>query len=324
MSTVEETKFSEASSEERSEFIDKFISPVDSSSGNPESSDGDKSVDDDTSADKDEGDATKESSEDSDDLFGEDLREHAAALGLTDEQLAEFTSRDELDRALRLIDANAMHVGRDATKKDASASSDSEKRSDGRPRDEKGRFSKEEEQEPGYTVNLSSDEFPEEVIREFNGLRDYYESKLQAFESRFAALEEAERLREEAAEQREYDSVLDSLGHPELFGETGKESRAERKNRETLWIDIQAYLAGLRAFGKEARLDRSFVSRVLNMTFADHLNSKQRKQLVAKAKSQSDRRSGAAGTKHVEKEYRGPIEEDPELLAEFDRLSGAS
>ena len=314
--SVGEMKFSEASAEDQEAFVDSFISPAEDDP-TKETPAGDDDSAGESAAEGGEGEGDTE-----EDIFGTELREHAAAIGLTDEQLSEFSSREELDRAMRLLDARAMQMGRDAAKDDGK-DGDKEKQAtpETRARDDQGRFAK-PDAETSYSVKLDPEIFPEEVIEEFNALRDHYESRIDSFEQRFAVLEETERLRQEVSEQREFDSILDSLDHPELFGTTGKETRAERTNRENLWKDLQAYIIGLKGFGREVRADREFVARVMNMTFAEHLSQKTKNQLITKAKSQSQRRSGSAGTKHVDKTFNGPLRDDPEVLAEFERLTG--
>jgi hypothetical protein len=146
-----------------------------------------------TLAEKNSGDETaqrarKPATTQSPEWLTDDVKAEAAAYGIEESELADFASREELDRALRLFDKTALEAGRKAMAESDSAP----------VRDEKGKFVKKEtvtvpkEETPKdgrYQVSLSPDLYDEEIIGEFTRMRDHYESRLEVLESHFAEAE---------------------------------------------------------------------------------------------------------------------------------------
>ena len=237
-----------------------------------------------------EGEETGEVAE-SPEWLTDDVKAEAAAYGIEDSELADFASREELDRALRLFDKTALEAGRKAM-------AESE---DGTTRNEKGQFVKKEapEAEPPkeetpqdgrYQVSLDKDLYDEEIISEFTRMRDHYESRLEALESYFA---EASAI----AEEQRFDSFVDSLGHPDLFGTTGKESDKELERRRDLNVAVRAQMIGLEKLGRPAEMSSQLIARVANMAFGDELGKKRLKQQTSKVSKQSQLRQGGSPTK---------------------------
>lgn len=237
----------------------------------------------------------------------DDVKAEAAAYGLEESELADFASREELDRALRLFDKTALEAGRKAM-------AESEK--EGTTRNEKGQFVKKEApkadapkeatpQDGRYQVSLSPDLYDEEIIGEFTRMRDHYESRLEALESHFAEARAS-------AEEQRFDSFVDSLGHADLFGTTGKESEQELERRRDLNVAVKAQMIGLANLGRPAELSQQLISRVANMVFGEELGKKRLKQQTNKISKQSQLRQGGSPTRPI------PPSDDPR--AEADRL----
>jgi len=219
------------------------------------------------------------------------VKAEAAAYGIDESELADFASREELDRALRLFDKTALEAGRKAMAE-----------SDTAPvRDDKGKFVKKEapiadtpkeetSRDGRYQVSLSPDLYDEEIIGEFNRLRDHYESRLEVLESHFAE-------QSASAEEQRFDSFVDSLGHADLFGTTGKESDKELERRRDLNVAVKAQMIGLERLGRPAEMSQQLISRVANMAFGDELGKKRLKQQTRKISKQSDGRQGGSPTK---------------------------
>lgn len=226
----------------------------------------------------------------------------AAAYGIDEAELADFTSREELDRALKLIDRRAFEAGRKAQE-------------EVQGRNEKGQFVKKEveteqtQDEPvddgKYKVSLSPDLYDEEIIGEFTRLRDHYESRLQVLESHFA---EARAIQEE----QKFDSLVDSLGHADLFGVTGKESPKELERRKALLDEVKTRRLGLERLGRSTEMNESLLKLAARTVFADELDKKKLKQQTSKISRQSQMRMGGSPTKPL------PPPSDPR--EEFDRL----
>ena len=236
----------------------------------------------------------------------DDVKAEAAAYGIEESELTDFASSEELDRALRLFDKTALDAGRKAM-------AESE---DGTTRNDKGQFVKKEEleaepfkeetqQDGRYQVSLDKDLYDEEIIGEFSRLRDHYESRFEALEAHFAEASAS-------AEEQRFDSFIDSLGHADLFGTTGKESDKELERRRDLNVAVRAQMIGLERLGRPAEMSQQLISRVANMAFGDELGKKRLKQQTSKISKQSQKRQGGSPTKPL------PPRDDPR--DEADRL----
>ncbi len=254
----------------------------------------------------DDGEETGDTEESPEWLTG-DVRAGAAAYGIDESELADFTSREELDRAFRLFDKTALEAGRKAMGKGDEV---------GTTRNEKGQFvkketpkadeSKEETPKDGrYEVQLDPDVYDEGIINELTRMRDHYESRLAHLES-FTTAQQA------IAAERQFDKLVDSLGHSDLFGLTDKETTEEKQRRKTLFDEVNIQLAGRNALGFPAELNEIVVRRVTQSLFAEELGKKLIKEKTKQLLKQSDRRSGDSPTKPR------PPSEDPR--DHFDRL----
>jgi hypothetical protein len=233
----------------------------------------------------------------------DEVKAEVAAYGIDESDLSDFTSREELDRVLRLLDRKALESGREAL-------------AEGQTRNEKGQFVKTADdatgepeeaapQESRYEVSLSKDLYDEEIVSEFSRMKDYYESRLNALESRFTEVNAQ-------AEEQKFDTYVDSLGHADLFGKTGKESQKELDRRKDLMVAVKAQMIGLEKLGRPAELTDQLVARVANMVFSDELAKKRLKQQTSKISRQSNLRQGGSPTKPT------PVRDDPR--EEADRL----
>ena len=238
--------------------------------------------------------------------INDDVKAEVAAYGFSESDLSDFASREEFNRALRLLDKTALEAGRKATVESEAS----------KTRDEKGQFVKKEEAKPSsseettpksgrYEIALSKDMYDDEIVNEFTRMRDHYESRLEQLESHFMQVNANE-------EERQYDSYVDSLGHSDLFGKTGSESQQELDRRRDLHVAVKAQLIGLERLGRPAELNNKLIERVANMVFADELSKKRLKQQTQKISKQSQLRQGGSPTKPL------PARDDPR--DEADRL----
>jgi hypothetical protein len=147
--------------------------------------------------------------------------------------------------------------------------------------------------------------YDEEIIGEFNRLRDHYESRLEVLESYFSEASAS-------AEEQRFDSFVDALGHTDLFGVTGKESDKELERRRDLNVAVKAQMIGLEKLGRPAQMTKELISRVANMAFGDELGKKLLKKQTSKISRQSQLRQGGSPTKPL------PPRDDPR--DEADRL----
>ena len=260
--------------------------------------------------------------------FDEDLKAEAAAFGFEESELADFASREEVERALRLFDKKALEAGRKALAESDKAEAEGES-DEGQSRNEKGQFEKKEPKadpkpaegkEGRYEISPKFKEaFDEEMVGELTRLRDHYESRLDAYESRFAALSEQFTHMEDrftaadaAAEEKHFDSLVDSIGHPDLFGKTDSEDAKQLERRKDLHVAVKAQMLGLAQLGRPTELNESLVNRVARMVFAEDLGKKDLKNRTRKISRQSNGRQGGGATRPQDPR------EDPR--DEFDRL----
>ena len=236
--------------------------------------------------------------------ISDDVKAEAAAYGIDESELADFASREELDRALRLFDKRALEAGQKALAE-----------SEGQSRNEKGQFVKKEEpkadqakvatpKEGRYQVALNPDLYDEEIVSEFTRLTDFYESRFEALEAHF---------KESAAiaEEKQFDSEIDKLDMPKLFGVTGKETAEELQRREDVLAQAKVLQVGLQHYGRNVPIE-VLVARAAPMVFASEFDKKKLKQQTRKISRQSDGRLGGSPTKPQ------PPSEDP--AAHYERL----
>ena len=280
----------------------------------------------DTAEVEDQGEETGDSEGQAKEWLDDDLKTEVAAYGIDEKELADFTSRDELERALRFFDRSALEVGRKAL-----AEGDESKDTKS-ARDEKGRFAKAEaESEPEkkategqYEVKLPrreeyDDDLKEDLVEEFTALRDHYDPRLAAMEARVAEAEARFSEAETIAKERHFDNLVDSLGHADLFGKTDKETAKEKQRREDLFVEVETYLRGREALGRPAELNDAIVGRIARSLFASEIGRKELKQRTRKITRQSNGRQGG-GTTRPQDPREDPREEADRLYREMERV----
>lgn len=273
--------------------------------------------------------------EDSDDwTTAADLAELVESLGLSEEDLAEFGSREELDRHVKLLDKQLIRAGKEALAKpgeeqeaalraqaEAERRAEASERAKQQPRKD-GRFAKTEEaEEPDESLTLDEDYFDERLV----AVHKQTVSRLQQLEARLRVFEQ----RDTEAQQREivrtFDRIVDTLGHDDIFGKSAELAPGTDawKNRSGLYETTTELIAGAIANGKRVGMVESIVRRALNQRFADQLSKKQRQDFASKVRKQASRTLGASQRNRPGK-YDGPLEKDPELLELYRQLEKES
>jgi hypothetical protein len=229
--------------------------------------------------------------EESDSWMDDDLKAEVAAYGIEESELADFASREELERAMRLFDKSALAAGRKAM------AEESEKATG---RNAKGEFVKKAEPEPKaegkpeaegkYEPKLDKAVYDEEIVNEFTRMRDHYESRLEALESRLLE-------NDAKSEENRFDSLVDSLDHADLFGKTDKEDSKQLQRRHDLHVAVRAHMIGMEKLGRPTELNESLVGRVARMVFAEDLGKKDLKTRTRKISRQSNGRQGGGATR---------------------------
>jgi hypothetical protein len=209
-----------------------------------------------------------------------------------------------LDRTLNIFDQMALKAGRDAAGKTDPPKVEEQQQvqqTGKTPRGPDGKFvSKESEDGTGYKVSLDPEVYDEGVVKELNAINEHYAGRLKAMEDRLAQFEQADQQRTAEVLQERFDSIVDSLDQPELFGVAGKETKEQLANRQKHFEEHNVYLTGLQTLGRKAEFGKSSVARVLNMTFAEHLSKQQQKRLTQTISRQSQMRMGGSAGKIVD------------------------
>ncbi len=225
------------------------------------------------------------------------LRKAAAGYGIEEEELADYESREDVERVMRLIDKRALAAGRKAL-------------ADGEttelPRDASGRFTKSEAETttepeaekpaepaakaPSFEIGLSKDKYEDDLVDELTRMRDHYEARMQALKSKTLEAEAQ-------AEGDRFDVAVDDLDLPTLFGTTGSESTEELKRREDLLLQCRALQHGLQQLtGKAPDLETLVLSQA-KAAFAEEFDKKTIKSRTIRIAKQSDKRQGGGSTR---------------------------
>ena len=243
-----------------------------------------------------EADAEGESKDDSD--WRKEAKTEAAAYGLGEKELAEFQSREELDRALKLFDGRfeaereklAAETGKNKegeTQEKASGQSDAPSgKSDAPSGKSDGK----------YEVRLDPDVYDDEIVAEFTSLRDHYDSHLEEMRGAVAALEQRFVDAEMHAAEQQFDQSVDALEFSQLFGKTGSESADEMSRRGDLFEAVQIEQEIMSRLGKNVSYD-TLVQRALRSTFPDEYDKRLLKNHTRKLSRQSDSRQGGGATR---------------------------
>ena len=223
----------------------------------------------------DEGEETGDSEDQAQDWLDDDLKAETAAYGIDEKELADFTSREELERAMRFADRSDLEAGRKVRV--------GRKEPEPEPK-------KEEPKEGQYEITLDKDAYDEGLVDELTRMRDHYDARIDVLESRSA---ESDAM----VKQHEFDAAVDAMKHSDLFGTTGKESSKELERRQVVLDECEDIIAGRRMHNRQDVSYKSLVSRVTRMVFAEELGKKELKARTRKLSKQADGRLGGGTTK---------------------------
>jgi len=228
----------------------------------------------------------------------------AAAYGISEDDLADFANRDELNRAFRILDKTALNAGVKSVED-----------GQGTPRNEKGQFTKKEEpaEKPSEKTSTGNryelpenfgDLYDETIVNAITGMRDHFESRLMALEEHYTQV-----ARE--AETHQFDSEVDKLSMPKLFGKTGEETAEELERRQSVMAQAKLLQAGHKLYGREMPISL-LVKQAARAIFAAEFEKQLLKDKTKRVSRQSNGRLGGSPTKPL------PPSENPR--DHFDRL----
>jgi hypothetical protein len=238
----------------------------------------------------------------------DDLKAEGSAYGLSEEQLAEFTSREEVERAFSLFDRAALEAGRKAL---------AEGQAEGESTEEEPQSKEQPATTAGYESGLKKEMYDEEffgdITGEFARLHDHFAERFSYLEQRLAEADLQ-------VEEQKFDGIVDTLGHADLFGKTGKENSRQLKRRQDLLDEVRTMMAGRKTLGRQVEMNDSLVNRVARGLFAEDIGKKELKAKTRKVSRQADSRQGGGATKAREPQ-ESLREEMRRLHAEYERQS---
>ena len=264
------------------------------------------------------------------DWLDNELRGLATAVGVPEKVLGEVGSRQELERMLSVIEQRAVEAGK---------------------KQFPGESPKVEEKKPLVPAQSSTDAAAQQQARDVSkylmadafddGVTNPHNQFVKDTDARIAALEamvqakiqpvverlaNAEQNRGVQSTMQQFDSALDSIGHPELFGVAGERTAEQLANAARVWDFHRAHVLGLMQQGRQGRTDKTFVSRAVQAEFGEQLTKQAQKQVTDKLKKQQSKIMGGPSGKALGDVSNGKVRptENPavmaELKAEYERL----
>ena len=206
----------------------------------------------------------------------------ASAYGFSEEEIAEFETREELDRALKLFDRQLD------SERDKLGKKEGDEDKGGETQKSKGNASVPEDGR--YEVRLDKDVYDDELVDEFTRLRDHYESRIAALEGRFSTADAI------ASEER-FDRSIDDFGFVKLFGKTGEENDAELARRKELFEQVEIEQEVLSRRGRRAGDYNALVQRVARSLWPEDFEKRAIVNHTRKISRQSNGRQGGGVTR---------------------------
>ena len=265
------------------------------------------------------------------DWLDDETRSMAATLGISKAQLERFSSRESFDSVVDFLDQQALDAGRkqfaaqQAQQIPPVATQPVSQTPPAQQAPPPDAPTATPPQVPGmYQVKLDPEAFDKDVVAELNAMNAHYApvlAEVQQMRQFVQQMQQRERDNAQRQVEQRFDSVVDSLGQEELFGETGKTTPEQMQNRRKLFDAHAAHLIGLKAIGRSGETNKAFVSRVMYSEFSDTLANQQRKQVAEKVKSQANRRLGTNSTASRDRAANPRETAHRELVALYNKMA---
>ena len=240
----------------------------------------------------------------------EEMQELIASLGYTEEDASQFSNENDFQSHVKLLDKEFK--GKRVVEEQELALEINEAEEQRSLFRENEKLNSKNEKLP----SLDPDEFDEQLI--------------EVLEARDAKIAELERRLNETGQNnvlKQFDSIVDDLGHEDLFGNSENLTQSEQKQREKLFNEYKEIYNILEARGKSVsgkKANKGIVLRALNIEFEEELNKSNRQKLSKRIKKQAKRITGSnAGLKS--NSFDGDVTKDPvlhKLFAQFEAENG--
>jgi hypothetical protein len=262
------------------------------------------------------------------DWLDAETRDFATTMGLTEEDLATLSSREDLDRVVRIIDRKAFETGRQLLAGDGQGGGAERKEPPEKKEPPAAR-----KETPGETGDLLADlakfklaeDFDEAAAKPINAFVEAASTEIRNLRNEIAGFKQ-EREQEAAADvQRRALDSLHSLGHKELFGESGKPPTKEQAANIAKAIEEHyVHANGLFAMGRQAAPTPAFLRAAVRRAFGDQIFKQEQQQRIEKLKKQSQKRTGGGASKPLpRRKSKDTLEElvtDPDIDKRFNEL----
>ena len=300
---------------------------------------------DDEDAPADDGDAsTSESSAETAELEARRaIDEFGATYGFTPEQTAEINSIEELKAAARLLDQSRTNDRQRAQYQQQQQEAYRQQQAQQQaqyPPQQQPPSQGQPQQQPGQTYDqfiqqLRDEEYGEPMIGAIEAIHAENQQLRQiAANSQEVSNRALDTIRSRdeqhaRAMQDQYDNnfveFLDTLGHPELFGESGKSPTEEQKlNARAAYDDTIQVQQTLAAEGRPMRLSAAIVERGCRNRFASQIDQKSAKEKTRRVKKQAGQIMGASGNQPAAEDEDAPrtgdVDTDPVLQSFLRKL----
>lgn len=239
----------------------------------------------------------------------EEMQELIESLGYTNEDALNFSKKEDFETHVRLVDKKSIEEQELAL----DLNDESEQRDLFRERADKqhrknGKFAKKDDPLP----TLDPDEFDEQLI--------------EVMEARDAKIAELEARLNDAGNDKvlkQFDTIVDNMGHEDLFGHSDNLNESNKGLRDRLFEEYKEIYNILEARGKPVtgkRANETIVKRAFNLEFADEIKKSNRQKLSKKVRKQSKRITGSnAGLRSDH--YDGDVTKDPVLHKLFNEFT---
>ena len=254
---------------------------------------------------------TTSTSDGGQDWLDADLKGLATAYGVPEAMLPTFNSRQELERTLTILEAQAAATGTTPSAETQAA-----------PPVEKKPVvpvSEATTKVEGLEKYLMPSDFDDGVVNPHNAFVKDATARIAQLEGAIAQLTTVENRRANGQRIKDFDAAIDAVGHPELFGVAGKRSAEEVARCDKVWKHHFAVLAGLVQRGQTGRTDKAFVERAVLAQFGPEIIKSAKQQVIDKLKKQSGKRMGGPANKsvHDASNGKGSPKDNPAVMAEL-------
>lgn len=316
--------------------------PADETSGGDVDETSDIEVEDVTDADEPSGEGEEE----------DELLKTGRDYGLSDEEIREFGSVAELERAMTYYDRRLSETGRQWQEQQYQQYQAAQQPQGQQPQQPQAQTQTQPPRKPTSDEEFEKriaalkeagyDESVIELVRDEHNKTRYLEENLtkvaqhlyqqrlteQQQQAYYQQQQELAQQQAAVAEQEQFLDIVDSLGRDDLFGTDGASTPEQRDNATRLFQETQAMRIGMQAIGRDpGPMSPHIVQRALRSAFPDATRKTKREEVAERVQKGSRRRMGSGQTSkpRAKVPWDGPPEKDPvlrKMYADMEKENG--